>query len=132
MSSSSPTPVPVLLMVRELGIGGTERQLVETTRFLQRERFFPHVGCFRPNGPRRADLERAGVPILHLPVYSFRSKAVVTAASQLVDYIREHRIQVVHSFDAPLNMFAAPVARFAGMPTEISSQRHSFWRRQSL
>lgn len=63
--------IPVLLMVRELGIGGTERQLVETARFLDRERFVPHVGCFRPSGLRRTELEQAGVPILHLPVYSF-------------------------------------------------------------
>ena len=51
MTFSCPTAVPVLLMVRELGIGGTERQLVETARFLQRERFTPHVGRFRPDGP---------------------------------------------------------------------------------
>jgi glycosyltransferase involved in cell wall biosynthesis len=115
--------VPVLLLVRELGVGGTERQLVETARFLQRERFDPHVGCFRPDGPRLADLERAGVPVLHLPVYSFLSPAVFTAASQLIGYIRQHHIQVVHSFDAPLNIFAVPVAKLAGVPAVLSSQR---------
>jgi len=115
--------VPVLLMVRELGIGGTERQLVETARFLQNGRFIPHVGCFRPEGLRRQELERAGIPILHLPVYSFKSPSVVRAAAQLIRYIRQHRIQVVHSFDAPLNVFAVPIARLAGTPAVISSQR---------
>jgi glycosyltransferase involved in cell wall biosynthesis len=116
-------PIPVLLMVRELNVGGTERQLVETARFLQRERFVPHVGCFRPDGLRRKDLEQAGIPILHLPVYSFKSPAVLTAAAQLIRYIHRHRIQIVHSFDAPLNVFAVPVARLAGAPAVISSQR---------
>jgi len=110
-------------MVRELGIGGTERQLVETARFLQRDRYIPHVGCFRPEGLRRSDLELAGIPILHLPVYSFKSPNVLTAAWQLIRYIRRHRIQIVHSFDAPLNVFAVPVARLAGTPAVISSQR---------
>ena len=32
-------PTPVLLMVRSLGLGGTERQLTETARFLDRNRF---------------------------------------------------------------------------------------------
>ena len=123
MSDSIPRSVPVLLLVRELGVGGTERQLVETARFLQRERFVPHVGCFRPEGPRLADLERAGVPVLHLPVHSFLSPAVFTAASRLIAYIRQHHIQVVHSFDAPLNIFAVPVAKFAGVPAVLSSQR---------
>ena len=110
-------------MVRELGIGGTERQLVETARFLPRERFMPHVGCFRPNGPRRAELESAGIPILHLPLYSFFSRAFLPIASQFVRYLRQHHIQVVHSFDAPLNVFAVPIARAAGTPAVISSQR---------
>ena len=110
-------------MVRELGLGGTERQLVETARFLERERFVPHVGCFRPDGMRRKELQEAGVPILHLPVYSFKSPAVFKAVAQMIRYIRENRIQIVHSFDAPLNVFAVPVARLAGAPAVISSQR---------
>ena len=96
---------------------------METARFLRRERFTPHVGCFRPDGPRRVDLERAGVPILHLPVYSFHSVAVINAASRLIGYIRQHHIRVVHSFDAPLNVFAVPVAKLAGVPAVLSSQR---------
>ena len=110
-------------MVRELGVGGTERQLVETARFLDRTRFTPHVGCFRPDGLRRKDLEDAGVPILHLPVYSFKSPALLTGAAQLTRYIHQHKIQVVHTFDAPLNVFGVPVARFAGTPAVLSSQR---------
>src|SRR5271157_5164157 len=123
MNSKRLERIPVLLMARELGIGGTERQLVETARFLRRDRFIPHVGCFRPDGLRRRDLELAGIPILHLPVYSFKSPTVLKAASQLIRYIRQHHIQIVHSFDAPLNVFAVPVARFAGTPAVISSQR---------
>jgi L-malate glycosyltransferase len=116
-------PIPILLMVRELGIGGTERQLVETARLLPRDRYAPHVGCFRPDGLRRRDLDLAGIPILHLPVYSFKSPAVLNAAWQLIRYIRQHDIRIVHSFDAPLNVFAVPVARLAGTPAVISSQR---------
>ena len=123
MSSLSPSRVPILLMVRELGIGGTERQLVETARFLPRERFAPEVGCFRPNGPRRAELESAGIPILHLPLYSLASKALFPVASQFIRYLRQRRIQVVHSFDAPLNIFAVPLAKLAGTPAVLSSQR---------
>lgn len=114
---------PVLLMVRELGIGGSERQTVETALFLPRDRFSPHVGCFRPDGLRRRDLDMAGIPVLHLPVYSFKSPAAIAAARQLTTYIRSHNIQIVHSFDAPLNVFAVPVARLAGTPAVISSQR---------
>jgi len=116
-------PIPVLVLVRELGIGGTERQAVETARFLDRKYFSPHVGCFRPDGFRRADLERARIPILHLPVTSFRSPGVLSAASMLVNYLRRNRIKIVHAFDAPLNIFSVPVSKFAGVPAVLSSQR---------
>jgi glycosyltransferase involved in cell wall biosynthesis len=49
--------------------------------------------------------------------------AALQAARQLVRYIREHRIQIVHTFDAPLNIFAAPVVRWAGRVAIITSQR---------
>jgi L-malate glycosyltransferase len=123
MTSGSVCPIPVLLMVRELGVGGTERQVVETALSLRAGPFLPHVGCFRPNGLRREDLIRAGIPILHLPVQSFRSVGAIKAARQLVDYIRRHRIQIVHTFDAPLNIFAAPVIRLAGGSAIVTSQR---------
>ena len=117
------TPVPVLLLVRELGIGGTERQLVETARFLDRNRFTPHVGCFRPTGPRLAELQAAGVPVLHLPMQSFLSPKLLSASSVFLDYVRRNAIKVVHSFDAPLNIFSAPLAKFGGVPAVLSSQR---------
>ena len=119
----NPHPIPVLLLIRELGIGGTERQLTETARYLPRDRFRPYVGCLRPEGARRVDLENAGVPILHLPMRSFLSPALISASSLLVRFIREHKIRVVHAFDAPLNIFGVPVAKFAGVPAVLSSQR---------
>ena len=42
-------------MVRELDLGGSERQLAEIAKALDRERFEPHVGCFRANGSRGAE-----------------------------------------------------------------------------
>jgi L-malate glycosyltransferase len=124
MTRTPSSPVPVLLLIRQFGIGGTERQLTETARFLDRDRFSPHVGCFRPTGPRLAELERAGIPILHLPVTSFLSPAdLFRGGKTLVNYLRQHNIQVVHSFDAPLNVFSVPIAKFAGVPAVLSSQR---------
>ena len=116
-------PIPVLLMVRELGIGGSERQLVETALSLKGSRFVPHVGCFRPKGLRTQDLLEAGIPILHLPVRSFRSVGAVKAARQLLRYLGDQGIRIVHSFDAPSNIFASPVVRLARGPAVITSQR---------
>ena len=43
-------PWPVMLMARELDLGGSERQLTEVVRCLDRSRFEPYGGCFRRSG----------------------------------------------------------------------------------
>ena len=116
-------PVPVLLMVRALGAGGTERQLTETARFLDRSRFQPHVGCLIPEGFRQVELELAGVPVLSIPVQSFASAAAVRGALQIGRYIRAHDIRIVHTFDVPMNVFGVPSALLARTPIVLSSQR---------
>jgi glycosyltransferase involved in cell wall biosynthesis len=116
-------PVPVLLLVRELGQGGTERQLTEIAKTIDRTRFTPHAGCFVPEGIRGRELREAGVPVLHLPVDTFLSPSALRGARLLGRYIRERGIQLVHSFDVPLNLFGAPAARFYGAPVVLSSQR---------
>jgi hypothetical protein len=68
-----PAPIPVLLMVRELNLGGSERQMAEIAKALDRSRFDPRAGCFRPAGLRADDLRAAGVPIVHFPVPSLAS-----------------------------------------------------------
>jgi glycosyltransferase involved in cell wall biosynthesis len=110
-------------MVRALDLGGSERQLAEIARTLDRDRFEPHVGCFRSNGLRGAELRAAGVPIVEFPVRSFRKPSVLTAAKQVVNYIRSHQIRLVHTFDVPATLFTVPVARAFSRAVVVSSQR---------
>jgi L-malate glycosyltransferase len=115
-----PAPIPVLLMVRELHLGGSERQMAEIAKALDRSRFDPRVGCFRPAGLRADNLRAAGVPIVHFPVPSLAS---VTGALRIAAYIREQNIRLVHTFDTPTNLYGVPAARLAGSPVVVSSQR---------
>lgn len=115
--------IPVLLMVRELNLGGSERQMTEIALSLDRTRFEPHVGTFRPNGLRGDQLRAAGVPVVHFPVYSFRSISALAGAWNLVRYIRSHNVQLVHSFDAPLTTYAMPVTKYFTTAKAVSSQR---------
>ncbi len=108
------TPAPILLLARELNLGGTERQLAEIARSLDRARFDPRVGVYHPGGVRYEELRSAGVPLLHVPVRSFLRPSFLSAAAGLARYIRRERIALVHTYDPPLNAFGAPVARLAG------------------
>jgi len=115
-----PAPIPILLMVRELNLGGSERQMAEIAKTLDRSRFDPRVGCFRPAGLRADDLRAAGVPIVHFPVPSLASvKGVLAIAA----YVREQNIRLVHTFDTPANLCGIPAACLGGSAVVLSSQR---------
>jgi glycosyltransferase involved in cell wall biosynthesis len=110
-------------MARELGLGGTERQLAEIALSLDRERFEPHVGCFTDGGFRARELREAGVPILELGVRSLVSRSAVVGARRMGAYLERHGIGLVHAFDVPLDLFAVPVARWYRTPVVLSSMR---------
>jgi len=115
--------VPVLMLVRALGLGGTERQLTELAKHLDPLRFRAHVGCFHSDGMRGDELRQAGVPVVRFPVRSFASPSAVYGAFALRKYLQKNRIRVVHAFDVPMNLFAVPAARFFGTEVVVASQR---------
>ena len=114
-------PVGVLITVRELNQGGVERDAAKIAMNLDRTRFIPHVAAYYPHGLRYEELVAAGVPVLHMTVPSLVSMAAIRAAIKLRRYIREHDIQVVHSYDAS-GVFVIPVAGSTNVPVKIASQ----------
>lgn len=97
--------------------------MAEIARSLNSERFQVHVGAVLATGMRATELSAAGIPILELPVRSLYGPSTLRSIRLLRSYLKTHRIQVVHTFDAPFNVFAAPVARFSGVPVVLTSQR---------
>jgi len=116
-------PWPVLLMARALEAGGSERQMRELAKALDRSEFEVHAGCFRPEGAGRRELEAAGIPIAHFPVYSFRSPSAIAGVVQLLGYVRRHKIRLIHTFDYPATVFAIPPSRLLTSAAVVSSQR---------
>jgi len=122
-----PTPPwPILLLVRQLTIGGAERDVAKLARYLDRTRFQPHVACFYAQGERLEELKGAGIPILALPVRSFHNWTAVEGARLLRRYIRRHGIVLLQAFDAPTSIFAVPLGRLLRVPVVIAS--HLFFR----
>ena len=114
-------PVPILLTVRELNHGGIERDVTKIAVHIERSRFEPHVASYRAEGMRYEELRSAGIPLLHLPVFSLMSRATALSALRIWRYIRKHNIQLVHAYDATA-VFAVPLARAIGVPVVLSSQ----------
>jgi len=122
--------VPVLLLARELHLGGSERQLSEMVRGLDRDRFATHTGCFRRGGLRAREIEADGIPMAEFPLHSFSSPSDLwSSVVALRQYVRRHGIRVVHSFDAPTNVFVSMAAFFLGRAAVLTSQRSHRIRR---
>ena len=115
--------IPVLLMARELHLGGSERQMTEIAMALDRSLFAPHVGCFRPAGIRGDELRAARVPVVQFPIMSWKSPRTLTEARRLTRYVRENRIGVVHTWDYPTTVWAIPIARMMTRAIAVSSTR---------
>ncbi|MBZ5602588.1 MAG: glycosyltransferase [Acidobacteriia bacterium] len=115
--------IPILLMARELHIGGSERQMTETAKGLDRSLFEPHVGCFRPAGVRGDELRDHGVIVTQWPVMSYRSMGAVRGARDIARYIHRHRIAIVHTWDYAVGVYAIPIARLATQALAVASQR---------
>jgi glycosyltransferase involved in cell wall biosynthesis len=114
-------------MVRQLGLGGSERQLTEVARKLDRSRFTPYAGCFWPGGLRSRELEAAGVPVICFDVTSLKPRGAWSAVRRIAGFLRRNRIALVHTFDVPSTLMMTPVVRVAGRgipgTAMLSSQR---------
>ena len=113
-------PVPIALFVRRLDWGGIERDVAKLASGLDRARFTPHVVVFEAGGLRYEEVERAGVPIVHLGVGSFTSPAILRAAGRLAQWLVRERIRLIHAFDGTI-VFTAPIARMVRVPVILSS-----------
>lgn len=111
----------MLITVRELDQGGIERDVTKIATHLDPARFEAHVATFSAHGLRYDELIAAGIPVVEVPVRSLLRPQTLQLGKVLRQYIKRHRIQVVHSYDAS-GVFATAVARLAGVPVTIGSQ----------
>lgn len=107
-------------MVRELACGGIERDVTKLALRLDPLRFTPYVATYKPEGPRYDELQKANIPVLHLPVIGFKSPQTMGAAIRLMRFIRQKKIQLLHAFDASA-VLGIPLARLTRVPAVLSS-----------
>jgi glycosyltransferase involved in cell wall biosynthesis len=115
-------PIPILLMSHSLGHGVGERQLALTALAIDRSRFEPHVGICE-GGFWVDRLQAAGVPFFRMGQRSLIGISALREARRLRDYIREHRIRVVQTFDYTMNVLGIPPARSVSGVIAIANQR---------
>jgi L-malate glycosyltransferase len=116
-------PVPVALFISSFDPGGTERQMIELARRLDRRLFDVHIACFHRRGAWLSRVESAAASIGEFPITGFRRTATVTEARRFARWCRERDISLIHTADLYANVFGLPAAAFAGVPARIANRR---------
>jgi len=112
-------------MVDSLLAGGAERVAVELACALDRSRFEPHVIVTRGDGPLRAQLQHADVPVTMLERSGARDLGPWrTAHRHLVDHA-----DLLHAHKFGSNAWGALLARTARVPLVV--HEHNFSERPS-
>ena len=126
MKKSLAVPLPKIRLLKILTsfhIGGTERQFTNLARGLDQSQFDLHVACLRKTGPLLGEIELLDVPRPEFPIGPLYSPKTVWEALRLARYIKNHLIQIVHTYGFYCNVFAVPAARFAGASIVVASIR---------
>jgi glycosyltransferase involved in cell wall biosynthesis len=110
----------VLFLIDELDIGGTEQQLFELVKRLNRQRYTPLVCCFRPGRVAR-EIEALGVPVFTIHK---KAKFDLGLLPSLIRLMRREKIDLVQTYLFTANTWARLAAILARAPLIVSSERN--------
>ncbi len=120
---TAPCRVPVAVFLTSFEAGGTERQMTELVRRLDRHRFDVRVACFHRRGLCLPRVEPHVSEIVEFDIDGFRSPTALRQFAAFVRWCRTRRIAVVQTADIYANGFALPAAALARVPVRIGSRR---------
>jgi glycosyltransferase involved in cell wall biosynthesis len=114
-------PLRVMLLTSSLHYGGTERQVVELAKHLDRRRFAPIVCCL--DGTRTLfDLNPSPTPL----VMATRRSRLDLMPFLIVGWtLRRRRVDVVHSFLLDAEIIGRIMGRLTRVPVVVGSERNS-------
>ena len=107
--------------------GGSERQAVALTRLLHEDATHEiYVATLNKDGVLLADLDGLGLPeISEFKLTSFYNANFAMQVRKCAVYLRENKIDIVHTHDFYTNVFGMAAATLAGIPARIASKRET-------
>lgn len=117
----------VLHLIDSLYAAGSERQAAQLAHSLnESSRFEVFVACMRPKGNLAGELRQMGFSeIMAFPITSFYDRSMVNQLARFARFLRERRIDIVHTHDFYTNVFGMIGAWLARTPARIASRRET-------
>lgn len=110
-------------IVTNFSSGGTEGQVHNLVRHMDRTRFHISFSCLQKCGFFLKEMEHWQLPVDDFPITSFYNPETFRQFFLLMNHMRAKRIQIAHSYNFYANVFAIPAARLAGVPVVFASIR---------
>ena len=122
-TDSAEERIRLLKFITLFAIGGTERQVVNLVRQIDRTKFDLRMACFRRWGHFLDDVVALNIPISEYPIRKLLHPKTVWQQLRFARFLRRERIQVLHTYGFYSSVFAVPAARLAGVPAITVSVR---------
>lgn len=106
--------------------GGTERQLIELLKGIDRNRFTLYVVAVRAGGQMEANLKQAGIEIIFFPINSLHNIDTLRQLYRLSQFFIKEEIDILHTFSLIGNTFGVLAGLLARTPIIITSRRDMF------
>jgi glycosyltransferase involved in cell wall biosynthesis len=103
--------------------GGTEGQVLNLVRHLDRRAFDLRFACLRKGGDMLAEFEKLRIPISEYRIKNLYRPQTFMQQWRFAAHLRTQNIQIAHSYNFYANMFAIPAARMARVPVVLASIR---------
>jgi L-malate glycosyltransferase len=121
-------PSAILHVVDCLNVGGTERQLFELLRRMDRKRFRPLLATFKAGGELLGSLRSIGIEPVVFPLRGSLAQAnTAIQVARMARLIRKENVRVVHAHDFYSNVIGVAAASLAGARSIASRRDLAHW-----
>ncbi|GAK51914.1 glycosyl transferase, group 1 [Candidatus Moduliflexus flocculans] len=122
--------IKIVYLLGSFDIGGTETQILETLRRLDRDRFELRVAGFGKDGVLRRQLESLGIFVTMFEFFGLNTKTRISSywhlakfLTSLIFYIRREQPDIVQTFLFWANIYGSIAAKLARVPVIITGRR---------
>lgn len=119
----SERPIKLLKVMTSFYSGGTEGQVLNLVRRLNRSEFDLQSACLRKEGDIIKEFEKLDFPITEFQIKNLYSPGTIMQQLRFARFMQKQQIQIVHSYNFYSNVFTIPAAKIAGIPVILASIR---------
>ncbi len=120
-------PANILQLIGSFNQGGSERQAVQLVRLLREdEAYNVRVACLIREGVLLEEIEKLGfTEIPEFPLNNFYDANMLQQVRLCARYLRENKVDLIHTHDFYTNIFGMLAARLAKTAARIASKRET-------